>query len=105
MDSNAKPATTQRQFPPQAYRPLVAHIRHAHASAGGTFIQQRSFVTDPQGARLVAEGRLIVWRGTETTPRALAALKQHADVFAQARQAGQPTAPEPLPVMAERQAA
>jgi hypothetical protein len=103
MHSIANHTATQKQFS-QTARPLVEHLRHAHASAAGTFSRTRSFTIDPQGARLVAEGKLVVWRGAETTPRALVALKQHAETYSTAKQAGQPTL-EPSPFMADRRVA
>jgi hypothetical protein len=93
----------QRIFPPPARRPLVSHMRHAHASSAGTFTHTRTFVVDDeQGARLIREGRLMVWRGVETTPRAVAALTRHSATHAQARAEGKPTCE---PVTAERRAA
>lgn len=66
------------QFPQAARRPLVEHLRSAHATDGAIFFNRRTFTSDEQGAKLLASGRLIIWRGVETTPRAVNALTRHA---------------------------
>jgi hypothetical protein len=96
---------SQRVFPPAARRPLnLAHMRSAHASSAGTFLRTRSFVTDELGARLIRAGVLIVFRGQETTRRAVNVLERHAAAHAKAKADGCPTH-EPPPVAAERRAA